>query len=181
MAPLKPQKREQTGSFRLQVTAPAMQEERNKRTPAVPRTQEPYQQIYKKKKKKILFKNCLHKCVAYVQSTKESCFLSPPPLRDVSTWDPFQAVSCPGAACGRQLQREGPSQTTVSYATAKRPYSKFPLPAEWTPSAFTPPSSRLHGRTLSRWCCLLLQVFSRRGDQHCKLWTSFLLPQLLPQ
>ncbi|KAG5203155.1 hypothetical protein JEQ12_002738 [Ovis aries] len=48
------------------------------------------------------------------------------------------AVSCPGAACGRQLQREGPSQTTVSYATAKKPYSKFPLPAEWTAIRFYP-------------------------------------------
>ena len=48
------------------------------------------------------------------------------------------AVSCPEAACGQQLQREGPSQTTVSYATSKRPYSKFPLPAEWTAISFYP-------------------------------------------
>ena len=55
-------------------------------------TQEPYQQIYKKKKK--LYSKTLHKCVAYVQSTKESCFLSPPSLRNVSTWDPFQDSGC---------------------------------------------------------------------------------------
>lgn len=61
------------------------------------------------------------------------------------------AVSCPGAACGRRLRQEGPSQTTVSYATAKRPYSKFPLPAEWTAISFYPSllqTPRAHSKSL---------------------------------
>lgn len=45
------------------------------------------------------------------------------------------------------------------------PIPSSPSQQSGPPSAFTPPSSRLHRRTLSRWCCLLLQVFSRRGDQ----------------
>ena len=101
MAPLKPQKWEPTGNFKLHLTAPATWEERNKTTPAVPMTQEPFQQIYEKKY--FIQKHCLHKCVAFVQRTKASCFPSPPPWRDVSTWDSFwDSFHCqlPLAACG---------------------------------------------------------------------------------
>ena len=49
------------------------------------------------------------------------------------------------------------------------PIPSSPSQQSGPPSAFTPPSSRLHGRTASRWGCLLLQVFSRRGDQPCAL------------
>lgn len=93
MAPLKPQKWEPTGNFKLHLTAPAAQEERNKTTPAVPMTQEPFQQIYEKKY--FIQKHCLHKCVAFVYK----CFPSPPSLRDVSTWDSFHC-QLPLAACG---------------------------------------------------------------------------------
>ena len=75
------------------------------------------------------------------------------------------AVSCPGAACGRQLRREGPSQTTVSYATAKRPYSKFPLPAEWTAISFYPSllqTPRAHSKSLG--LPLAAGFFQERGS-----------------
>ena len=182
MAPLKPQKKEQTGSFRLQVTAPAMQEERNKRTPAVPMTQEPYQQIYKKKKKTTLFKNFTQMC-SLCTKYKRILFLVPTFLERCFSLGPLPGLrlsAAPRLPLGSSFRGRGLLRPQSVLQLRRGPIPSSPSQQSGPTSAFTPPSSRLHRRTVSRWCCLLLQVFSRRGDQTYKLWTSFPLPRILP-
>lgn len=157
-----------------------MQKERSERTPAVPMTQEPYQQIYEKKYFiQKLFTQMCSLCTKYkrilllVSTFLERCFnLGPLPGLWLSA-----ALGLPvgGSFRGRGLLRP---QSVMQLRRSPIPSS--PSQQSGPPSAFTPLSSRLHRRTASRWCCPLLQVFSRTGDQPCKPWTSLPLPQLLP-
>lgn len=148
-----------------------MQKERGERgTPAVPMTQEPYQQIYEKKYfiQKLFTQMCSlctkYKRILLVSTFLERCF----------NLGPFQDSGCQlpwGCSVGGVLQREGPSQTTVSYATAKKPYSNSP-PSRVDCHPLLPLPSPDSTGAASRWCCPLLQVFPGQGINPCKPWTS---------
>lgn len=171
MAPLKPQKWEPTGNFKLHLTAPATREERNKTTPAVPMTQEPFQQIYEKRY--FIQKHCLHKCVAFVQMLPIPTFLE----RRFNLGLTPSAVSCPwlrvaaseGGACEVGSEAFADHSQLCSCDEA---YSRFYLPAEWASSSFYP--SLQTPQVRCKPLVLPLAGFFQEGfgDQQCKSWAS---------
>jgi hypothetical protein len=67
----------------------------------IPIIQEDYHQLLKPEKDQQIYEKMLYsktlftQMCAYIQSTKESLFLSPRPLRDIETWDSQSSVvSC---------------------------------------------------------------------------------------
>lgn len=131
-------------------------------------TQEPYQQIYEKYFIQKLFTQMCSLCT----KAAESCFLSPPSLRDVSTLGPLPGLCHKFWGCLWAAASEGGAfSTTVSYATAKKPYSQVPPPSRVDRHPLSLPSLLQTPQAHSKSLVLPLAAGFSRTDQPCKPWT----------
>lgn len=167
-APLKPRKGAAAPQLQATRDAPPLRDRRVEAPPALPNQE---LQTSSFMQKNILFKNTFHKCMAYVQSTKDSPFPSPPAS---SGFNPGRPPACqlPLAAgqgvSGRSQRGWSPARSDRSrLCNCAEASSRSHRPAERGRDGLSPRSRRPCERL--RCCGLSLQGFSGiGGDLPCQ-------------